>query len=358
MVITTSQQNTGTLYRLLESLLSAEYLHPILPRLFITFNPNTTTPTILRLLQRWPSDRLILRHQIAPLHTSFPGALQSWYPISDNSYALVLQDNVELSPWYMYWLHLSLMRYVYSVPAHEQPSVSLLTGISLQSAPQGKSNTHQTLDIRTVLFMAPMYTGWTSYTTPYIWQDTLFHSTLFFPSQWKEFHTYISLREALGGGIPSATDHLPRFSSSFSEFSLENYWLELVLARGYAVLYPNFEGGTSFAVQHVESRTAEMQIETPLVEWGEFFEQIDQGIPNWEDLPVLDFERRVVGWDELDRTSRRYQRGLASCKEFPEEKWDIRDLFCRPDEEGHREKLGHDHRVLREMDESKEGRNY
>ena len=137
VVITTSQENTGTLYRLLESLLSAEYIHLTLPRLFITFNPNTATAEIIRLLQKWPSDKLILRHQIAPLHSSFPGALQSWYPSSDHNYVLVLQDNVELSPWYMYWLHVSLMKYVYSVPANEQPTISLLTGISLQSAPRG-----------------------------------------------------------------------------------------------------------------------------------------------------------------------------------------------------------------------------
>jgi hypothetical protein len=347
VVITTSQENTGTLYRLIASLLSAEYIHLTLPRLFITFNPNTATAEILRLLQKWPSDKLILRHQIAPLHSSFPGALQSWYPSDDNNYVFVLQDNVELSPWYMYWLHVSLMKYVYSVPANEQPTVSLLTGISVQGAPHGRLNLRHSFDIRRVLLMAPMYTGWTSYTTPYIWQETLFHSTLFFPSKWKEFHTYISLREALGGGIPSATDHLPRFSSS-SPFSLENYWLELLLARGYAILYPNFDDGASFAIQHIESTTAEMQVETPLLQWGEIFEQIDQGIPDWEDLPVLDFEKRVVGWDALDRTSRRYQRGLASCKEFPEEKWDVRDLFCRPDEEGYREKKGHEHFFLGE----------
>ena len=347
MVITTSQANTGTLYRLIESILSAEYIQPNLPRLFITFNPNTTTPTILSLLQKWPSDKLILRHQIAPLHTSFPGALQSWYPSHENNYVLVLQDNVELSPWYMYWLHFSLMKYVYSVPVGDQPTLSLLTGISLQSAPQGRSNARDSFDIRRVLLMAPMYTGWTSYTTPYIWQETLFHSTLFFPSQWKEVHTYISLREVFGGGIPSATDLLPRFSS-FSPLSLENYWLELLLARGYAILYPNFDSAASFAVQHVESPTAETKVETPLLEWGELFEKIDEGMPEWEDLPVLDFEKRVVSWDQLDRTSRRYQRGLASCKEFPEEKWDVRDLFCWPDEERHRERRGSEHYDLGE----------
>jgi hypothetical protein len=331
IVITTSQFNTGTLYRLIESLLSAEYIQLTLPRLFITFNPNTTTPLLLNLLRKWPADRLILRHQISPLHTSFPGALQSWYPSNKDNYVLVLQDNVELSPWYMYWLHLCLMKYVYSVSSTETPSVSLLTGISLQSAPKLHSQNQKTMDIRRVLLMAPMYAGWLSYSTPYIWQETIFHSTLFFPGQWREFHKYIALREYFGGGIPSITDSLNKFSHG-EELALEMYWLELLLARGYAILYPNFEDSASFAVQHSESSTSQYH-ETPLLSWGEFFEQVDVGLPDWEDLPVVDYEKRVVGWDSLDRTSRNYRESLSSCKkDFPEHGWEVRDLFCFPDE--------------------------
>ena len=334
IVITTSQSNTGTLYRLIESLLSAEYIQTTLPRLFITFNPNTITPSLLQLLKQWPSDRLILRHQISPLHTSFPGALQSWYPVDEDNYVLVLQDNVELSPWYMYWLHLSLMKYVYSRSPID-PSVSLLTGISLQSAPKSHSQDQRTLDIRKVLLMTPMYAGWLSYSTPYIWQQTLFHSTLFFPSQWKEFHTYISLREYFGGGIPSITDHIPRLSQDRErELVLETYWLELLLVKGYAILYPNFDEGSSFAVQHSESTTSDaMNKETPLLSWGEFFEQIEYGgLPDWEDLPVLDFEKRVVGWDQLDRSSRMYWGHLSNCEDFTERtRTDVRDLFCFPE---------------------------
>src|ERR1700737_2599706 len=139
IVITTSQSNTGTLYRLIQSLLTAEYIQLSLPRLFITFNPNTSTPEIHRLLRQWPTDRLIIRHQIFPLHNSFPGAIQSWYPADEDNYVLVLQDDVELSPWYMYWLHLSLMNYVYHGSRIKRTSPTLLTGISLQSALQPNS---------------------------------------------------------------------------------------------------------------------------------------------------------------------------------------------------------------------------
>jgi hypothetical protein len=186
-----------------------------------------------------------------------------------------------------------------------------------------------------------MYAGWLSYSTPYLWQNTLFHSTLFFPSQWREFHTYISLREYFGGGIPSITETIPTFSGT--NLVLEMYWLELLLARGYAILYPNFDDSSSFAIQHTESPSAatasDPMNEIPLLQWGAFFEQIELGLPDWEDLPVLDYEKRVVGWDQLERTSRKYQGRLSMCgREFPENKWEVRDLFCFPEEEGYRHK--------------------
>jgi hypothetical protein len=187
--------------------------------------------------------------------------------------------------------------------------------------------------------MAPMYAGWLSYSTPYIWQETLFHSTLFFPSQWKEFHTYISLREHFGGGISSITDTIRKFSEG-EDLALEMYWLELLLARGYAILYPNFDDGASFAVQHIESPTAELKTETALLNWAELFEQVDMGLPDWEDLPVLDFEKRVVGWDQLDRNSRKYQKYLSNCEDFPEHGWEVRDLFCYEEDKLNDEEMG------------------
>jgi hypothetical protein len=327
IVITTSQENTGTLYRLIASLINAEYLHPIRPRLFITFNPNTTTPQILNLLQSWPSDRLIIRHQIYPIHTGFPGALQSWFPSDRENYVLVLEDNVELSPWYMYWLHLSLLKYVYSAPT---TSTSLLAGISLQSA--SSKATKERMDVRRVLLMSPMYAGWTSYSTPYMWQESIFHSTLFFPAQWREFHAYVTLREHFAriGGDPTYR--------SGDELALETYWLELILARGYAILYPNFDDDASFAIRHSTplSRYDDFA-QSPLINWAQYLEEVNRGLPDWEDLPVLDFEKSVVGWDRLDTASRQYRSQLSMCKDFPVgDVWHIKDLFCYPEDDGGR----------------------
>jgi hypothetical protein len=223
------------------------------------------------------------------------------------------------------------MKYVYSGSRLKHSSTTLLTGISLQSARQPNSHSDE-LNIRRALLLTPMYGGWISYDTPYLWQSTLFHSTLFFPSQWREFHTYISLREHFGGGIPSITDTLHRFSDG-ENLALEMYWLELLLARGYALMYPNFDDAASFAVQHVEATTVDVTVEIPLLQWGQLFEQIDVGLPDWEDLPVLDYKGGVVGWDQLDKTSQKYRDSLSRCKDFPKRGWEVVDLFCAPEED-------------------------
>jgi hypothetical protein len=321
IVITTSQNNTGTLYRLLESLLGAEYILPIVPRLFITFNPNTTTTGILKLLEKWPSDRLILRYQIDPLHSSFPGALQAWYPTNNDNYILALQDDVELSPWYMYWLHLALLKYVYSdtLPS-KVSSLSQLTGISLQNAPRG--NLPHSLDIRRALLLTPMYSGWTTHSTPYTWQSTLFHSTLFFPVQWRELHQYISLRR-----------HFPQPSlPPPSPYTMESLWGELLLLRGYTLLYPNFDEHVSFAVQHPHENEG-------VIGWAQFLDQVNPGLPNWEDLPVLDYENRVVGWREVETRAREVREKLGEKCGFREGRhrlWLVSDLVCY-EREGERE---------------------
>ena len=149
----------------------------------------------------------------------------------------------------------------------------------------------------------------------------------------------------------SITEDISSFTGR--NLALEMYWLELLLARGYAILYPNFDDSASFAVQHIKSPTSESKDEIPLLQWGAFFEEIEGGLPDWEDLPVLDYKKRVVGWDQLERTSKKYQGRLSMCENFPKDKWEVRDLFCFPEEEGYRhrvhgEEIHHHGREVRE----------
>lgn len=165
-----------------------------------------------------------------------------------------------------------------------------------------------------------------------MWQESIFHSTLFFPAQWREFHAYVTLREHFAR-IGGDTTY-----QSGDELALETYWLELILARGYAFLYPNFDDHSSFAIRHsTPLGQYDDFAHSPLINWAQYLEEVNRGLPDWEDLPVLDFEKSVVGWDRLDTASRQYRSQLSTCKDFPEgDVWHIRDLFCYPEDDAGR----------------------
>lgn len=40
-----------------------------------------------------------------------PAVVESWYPSSNDSYGLLLEDDVELSPLFYAWLKMTLLRY-------------------------------------------------------------------------------------------------------------------------------------------------------------------------------------------------------------------------------------------------------
>ena len=42
-----------------------------------------------------------------------PAVVESWYPRSDDSYSLILEDDVEVSPLFYGWVKMSLLKYRY-----------------------------------------------------------------------------------------------------------------------------------------------------------------------------------------------------------------------------------------------------
>jgi hypothetical protein len=59
---------------------------------------------------RWKHGAVFLHHRITHggLLTSI---VESWYPHSNDSYGLILEDDVEVSPLFYAWLKLALLRY-------------------------------------------------------------------------------------------------------------------------------------------------------------------------------------------------------------------------------------------------------
>jgi hypothetical protein len=60
--------------------------------------------------QRWPHGRIFVHHRV--VHAGLLTAVvESWYPHTQHSYGVLLEDDVEVSPLFYAWIKMSLLRY-------------------------------------------------------------------------------------------------------------------------------------------------------------------------------------------------------------------------------------------------------
>lgn len=99
-----------SLLRLLRSLGNARYFGDTLD---LRLNMEESADPITKQLAadlRWEHGTVFLHHRIA--HGGLLTAVvESWYPSSNDSYGLLLEDDVEVSPLFYAWLKLALLRY-------------------------------------------------------------------------------------------------------------------------------------------------------------------------------------------------------------------------------------------------------
>jgi hypothetical protein len=99
-----------SLLRLLRSLGNARYFGDTLD---LRLNMEESADPITKQLAadlRWEHGTVFLHHRIA--HGGLLTAVvESWYPRSNDSYGLLLEDDVEVSPLFYAWLKLALLRY-------------------------------------------------------------------------------------------------------------------------------------------------------------------------------------------------------------------------------------------------------
>lgn len=99
-----------SLLRLLRSLENARYFGDTLD---LRLNMEDTADPITKQLAadfQWEHGTVFVHHRIA--HGGLLTAvLESWYPGSNDSYGLLLEDDVEVSPLFYAWLKLALLRY-------------------------------------------------------------------------------------------------------------------------------------------------------------------------------------------------------------------------------------------------------
>ena len=242
--------SSGSLIRLLESLKRADFFSSAPPRLTIELPHDIDAPT-LRYLERfkWPphaeqptGNMLAIHHRI-PQHdlTAEENSirfLESFWPAEPfTSHILVLSPQVELSPLFFHYLKYAMLNYKYASIANVDES---LIGISLD-LPSTHINDSTT-------FSAPLINETVS---PFIWQAPNSNAALYFGDKWVELHDFVAQSLSSQHLLPSPTTLHKKFVSKTYPSWLEHI-LNLARARGYYMLYPNFEYSEGLVTIHNE----------------------------------------------------------------------------------------------------------
>ena len=109
-----TKDRPSSLLRLLNSLSEARYFGDTLD-LRINVEQDCDEKT-LQIAQdyKWPQGSLFIHHRV--VHGGLlPAVVESWYPKNNNSYGVLLEDDVELAPLFYAWIKMSLLRYRYSI---------------------------------------------------------------------------------------------------------------------------------------------------------------------------------------------------------------------------------------------------
>ena len=262
ILIQAPSDSSGSLLRLLKSIVNADYFGARRPHLTIEL-PTTIDQPTWRYLENlvWPpldwsgaphASQVSLRHRIprrtSTEHEASARLIESFYPVrTGNSHVLLLSPQVELSPLYYHYVIYNLLEYKYSAYGAATTKFPNLVGFSLE-LPSFHLNDSEPLK-PPLLERTPLKgkeKGLPGERTPFLWQAPNANAALYFGDKWMEFHSFLSARLTKP---PSSRRKV--FSQKHPAWI--EFLLELIRARGYSMLYPNFpKDGDAIATIHDE----------------------------------------------------------------------------------------------------------
>jgi hypothetical protein len=160
--------------------------------------------------------------------------LEAFYPLDNDTYAFIVEDDIQVSPFYYMYLKKLIRKYRYS--SDIDPN---MYGISLQRqhlVPGYKSgkkvevnNNHQ----------------------PYLYQLVGTWGQVVFPEHWREFRMYFDSRRPY-------SELKPRIGGLITDYWYEQkgekiwtpWFIRFVYSKSYYCLYTNFPGGKSLSASH------------------------------------------------------------------------------------------------------------
>lgn len=227
MVITNNRP--VSLERLLDSLKSTHYFGDTV-QISISME-QTADPTTHRMIRNldWKHGPVHVRHRIM-LGGLMPAIVESWYPSTDHTYGVFLEDDVEVSPLFYAWLKFSLLQYRYTASGRALSKrlfgISLYQPKNVELRPEGR----MPFDAHNLFSDLSL-----PYNSPYLSQVPCSWGAAYFPEAWREFHQYLSLRLS-EHSIDISTTIVPDVRSNRWPRSWKKYFIEMVYLRGYLML--------------------------------------------------------------------------------------------------------------------------
>ncbi|KAH7836395.1 hypothetical protein Vadar_000749 [Vaccinium darrowii] len=306
-----TQNRAPSLTRLLNSLTNAYYLGDQVP---ISFNMDTKVDaSTIKLVNsfNWTHGPKTLRRRI------IQGGLiravsESWYPSSDDDFGLLLEDDIEVSPFYYLWIKYALLAY------HYDPQVSLpeLSSISLYT-PRLVEVVKERPKWNATEFFKRIHPN-----TPYLHQLPCSWGAVFFPKQWKEFYVYMNMR--FTEDAKKNPVQIPKSRTNGWQASWKKFLIDMMYLRGYVSLYPNFPNQASFSTNHMEPgahisakdnvvKHDKSDFEVPLLK--EDFRNFLPGgkLPPASKLPSLNLFNQAVSLKGLKAAGAKLKQDVLAC---------------------------------------------
>jgi len=289
----------------------------------------------------WNHGKKTVRHRVVQ-GGLLPAVVESYYPYNYHDYAVILEDDIEVSPFFYLWIKYNLLKYRYGPDKNHSQR---LYGISLYGQRQMELN----MIGRKPYDPESKFNG-TSFPirSPYLSQIPCSWGAIYFPEVWREFHDYLAERLDDDTKYHLQPIKVPESRSYKWKKSWKRYFIELVYLRGYVMLYPNFKNFTSFSTNHAEIGT-HIQFRknkpaystvfgVPLMMENTIYKELpDNHLTDFNQLPVTDLWGNLTSFHELIDRGITLHNEVSLCpphfrREFDQLNFSPKDILCVDDE--------------------------
>lgn len=238
LIIVFGWRRVDSLKRLMNSLLAAEYDNETIDLHFhIDFEPSEEVSELIE-TTKWPfgKKKIIRRHKSFGLERM---VVNSWNATNDKEFAFFFEDDIEAHPKF----------FKFALEAIKKPEIinnSDLVGIGLTTPRYDEINMQRSI------WNPAMVIGSDSklfyYQIPCSW------GALYFPWKWREYLHYYQTRRPNSSSTKYSKRKVivPRTSVTNWDKSWKKFYIEMMVLKGYVMLYPSLPNQASLSVNHRE----------------------------------------------------------------------------------------------------------